>query len=257
MGMNQKTALKILGLGPGATLAQAKKAFRDLAKQYHPDRYSKEVCPGDEIGAAQADARMSRMKQINQAFHFLSSLSAPTDGPTEKTSTKAPPFPPKEKSQGKKAQEEKFQKKKSQGKTEIGFLGFFRFFKNKLNLNRHPKSDGQKETFVKQPSSPREHREKKTVKKEGFSTILHTLHPGAAPHKRDQEFGWGSSDHSQNSKGPFPGARAHPYGNFLKYMDLKKKIDTRARSRGEQHVNKVEPIQPVTRVNPIGGKDKS
>ena len=254
MEMNQKTALKILGLGPGATLSQAKKAFRNLAKQYHPDRYSNKVCPGDEIGAARADARMSRMKQINQAFNFLSSLSAPTDGPGEKTSTKAPPFSQKEKSPKEKFQEKKNQEKKPQGKAEICFLDLFRFLKKKFNLNRHPKSDGQKQNFVKQPSFW-EHREKRPVKKAGFATILRTLHPGAAPHKRDQKFGRGSNNHSQNTKGLFPGARAHPYGNFLKYMDVKKKIDTRARSRGEQNVNKIEPIQPVTRVNPIGDKD--
>jgi curved DNA-binding protein CbpA len=242
MGMNQKTALKILGLGPGASLAQAKKAFRDLAKQYHPDRHSKEVCPGDEIGAAQVEVRMGRMKQINQAFHFLLPLLAPADEPVEKVS--ATPSSPKK----------KVQKEKAQGKTDIGFLNFFRFFKQKLN--RHPKSDGQKQTFAKQPPSMRGGRKKRPLEKEGFATILHTLHPGAVPQKRIQKIGRGSSDHSQNSKGTFPGARAHPYGNFLKYMDLKKKIDARARC-GEQNVNKIEPIQPVTRVNPIGSKDKS
>ena len=255
MGMNQKTALEILGLGPGATLAQAKKAFRDLAKQYHPDRYSKDLCPGDEIGAAQADARMSRMKQINQAFHFLSSLLAPPHGLAEKRSTQAPPFPPKEKSQEKEAQEKETQEEKAPGKTDIGFRDLFRFFKKKLNLNRHPKSDGQKETFVKPRPLSREHRKKRPVKEEGFATILHTLHPGASPHKRDHAFGRDSRDHSQDFKGPFPGARAHPYSNFLKYMDLKKKIDARARRRGEQTVNKIERIRPVTRVDRIGGKD--
>ena len=234
--MNQKTAFEILGLGPGASLAQAKKAFRDLAKQYHPDRYSNKVCPGDEIGAAQADARMSRMKQINQAFHFLSSLSAPIHGPAEKRSTQAPPFPPEEKYPKKQDQE-----KKTQGKTDIGFLDLFRFLKKRLNFNRHPKSDGQKETWVKQPPLSRGPRKKSPPKKQGFATILHTLHPGAAPHKRGQEFGRGS--------------RVHPYGNFLRYMDLKKEIDARSRSRGEQNVNKIERIRPVTRVTPIGGKD--
>lgn len=249
MGMNQKTALEILGLGPGATLVQAKKAFRALAKQYHPDRYSSKLCPGDEIGAARADARMSRMKQINQAFHFLSSLSVPPHGPAENRSTQAPPCPPKENSQKKDAQE-----KKAQAKTDMGFLDLFRFFKKRRN--RHPKSDGQKETWTKQPPLSREHRKKRPVKKEGFATILKTLHPGTEP-DRDSVFGRCPKDHSLNFKRSFPGAGPHPYGNFLKYMDLKKKIDARVRSRGEQTVNKIERIRPVTRVNPIGGKDTS
>ncbi len=66
MGMDKKAAMKILQLPSGATAGDAKKAFRKLAKSFHPDRFAR-----DESRARHAE---SRMKQINQAFYFLEPL---------------------------------------------------------------------------------------------------------------------------------------------------------------------------------------
>lgn len=64
--MDKQTGLEILGLEPWATLADARTAFRRLAKTWHPDRYAK-----DPLKAKIAE---EKMKQVNTAFHFLVSL---------------------------------------------------------------------------------------------------------------------------------------------------------------------------------------
>ena len=61
--MNKQLALDILGLPCDATRADAKSAFRGLAKACHPDRYA-----GDPI---KVKAFEEKMKQVNAAFSFL------------------------------------------------------------------------------------------------------------------------------------------------------------------------------------------
>ena len=51
---------KTLGLSEGATAAEIKKAFRDLAKKYHPDTH-----PGDQVAE-------EKFKEISQAYEILS-----------------------------------------------------------------------------------------------------------------------------------------------------------------------------------------
>lgn len=218
--MNQKTALKILGLGPGASLAQAKKAFRNLAKEYHPDRYPPGLNTDDEIGADQAEARMNRMKQINQAFHLLAPLLGSADSLSGKVSTDKPPV---------------FKDKKTRSKQDISFMDILRMLKKELKLKFHKKA-GFPRPSVKQSvksTGRRQNRYGKTVR---FASVLHSLHPNADLDKKSKD----------------RDSRVHPYANFVKYMDLKKKID--ARTRSEQNFNRIEKIKPVTRVNPIGDK---
>ena len=81
IGMDKKSAMKILGLGPNATAPEAKSAFRTLAKSFHPDRFARQP---ERAGAAE-----KRMKEINAAFKFLSPLlpeTAPSEGDTERAS---------------------------------------------------------------------------------------------------------------------------------------------------------------------------
>lgn len=61
--MNEKQAYRILQLSPPATRDQAKKAYRRLAKKYHPDRC---VEPGMDSAVFE-----STMAHINLAFRFL------------------------------------------------------------------------------------------------------------------------------------------------------------------------------------------
>lgn len=55
---------EVLGLFPGASLAQVKKAHRTLAKQYHPDRFA--TAP-----AAEQRRVAERMVRINAAYEEL------------------------------------------------------------------------------------------------------------------------------------------------------------------------------------------
>ena len=63
---------KVLGLGPDASDEEVKKAYRELAKKYHPDLH-----PGDEEAA-------KRMNEINTAYDQIKSGNIPsayTSGP--------------------------------------------------------------------------------------------------------------------------------------------------------------------------------
>lgn len=51
---------KVLGVNRGATDDEIKTAYRNLAKKYHPDRYSKDP--------AMAELASEKMKEINEAY---------------------------------------------------------------------------------------------------------------------------------------------------------------------------------------------
>ncbi len=63
----REEALDVLALGPGATAAEIKEAYRDLVKVWHPDRFG-------------TDSRLrqkaeEKLQQINAAYHVLQSQS--------------------------------------------------------------------------------------------------------------------------------------------------------------------------------------
>ena len=57
---------KVLGLAPDASDEEVKKAYRELAKKYHPDLH-----PGDEEAA-------KRMNEINTAYDQIKSGNIPS-----------------------------------------------------------------------------------------------------------------------------------------------------------------------------------
>ncbi len=56
---------KILGVSPNATDAEIKKAYRELAKKYHPDNY---------VNNPLADLASEKMKQINEAYDAITKM---------------------------------------------------------------------------------------------------------------------------------------------------------------------------------------
>ena len=60
-----KNYYEILGISKGASEEDIKKAYRKLAREWHPDRHSQ----GDEEMKAKAD---KKFKEINEAMHILS-----------------------------------------------------------------------------------------------------------------------------------------------------------------------------------------
>ncbi len=157
MEMNPKTAFKILGLGPGASLAQVKKSFRDLAKQYHPDRFSPDpsptspTSPNGETFSASAEARLNRMKEINQAFHFLVPLLTPPHVSTDKASTDIPPSTMAKKARA--SRDRDSSDKASSGK-DISFLDLLKMLKKRFVFYNKP--DSQPNPIVQPPLKPRE-----------------------------------------------------------------------------------------------------
>ncbi len=60
-----KDPYSVLGVPPSATDDEIKKAYRELARKYHPDNYA-----GNEL----ADLAAEKMKEINEAYDTIKSL---------------------------------------------------------------------------------------------------------------------------------------------------------------------------------------
>ena len=61
---NRREALAVLGLYDGAKPAEIKKAYRELAAKYHPDRVA-------HLGPELVELTSEKFKQINAAYEFL------------------------------------------------------------------------------------------------------------------------------------------------------------------------------------------
>ena len=61
--MTEKNYYQILGVEPNATYAEIKKAYRDLAQQYHPDK-----------NPESREGRHDRFAEIAEAYAVLSNL---------------------------------------------------------------------------------------------------------------------------------------------------------------------------------------
>lgn len=59
-----KDPYEVLGLKPGASEAEIKRAYRELAKKYHPDRYRDNPL---------ADLAEEKLREINEAYEYLMS----------------------------------------------------------------------------------------------------------------------------------------------------------------------------------------
>ena len=57
-----KDPYKVLGISPGASEQEIKKAYRDLARKYHPDNFQDNPL---------ADLAQEKMKEINEAYDTL------------------------------------------------------------------------------------------------------------------------------------------------------------------------------------------
>jgi hypothetical protein len=69
--MDISRAYKVLGLYPGASKDEVKRAYRDLAQVWHPDRFEH-----NERLAAKAQ---KNVKRINEAFALLQDYDPPPD----------------------------------------------------------------------------------------------------------------------------------------------------------------------------------
>ncbi|MHC5726503.1 MAG: J domain-containing protein, partial [Nostoc sp.] len=79
-------AYEILGLEPGASPAQVKRAYRKLVKIWHPDRF---------LEPKQKQEAEEKIKSINVAYNKLKSESPSEPLPSENPSSSSPTNPPK------------------------------------------------------------------------------------------------------------------------------------------------------------------
>lgn len=68
IGMDIQNALKLLDLEPGATLEDARDAFKKKAKRFHPDKL---------MAASGSKDDGEKMKDINVAYHTLTAVLKP------------------------------------------------------------------------------------------------------------------------------------------------------------------------------------
>ncbi|PHV72251.1 hypothetical protein CS063_01890 [Sporanaerobium hydrogeniformans] len=74
-GQNKENLLKkyseVLGVSEEAPMAEVKKAYRKLVKEYHPDKLAAESMPGDYVKFAN-----EKIRQINEAYEYLKNVKA-------------------------------------------------------------------------------------------------------------------------------------------------------------------------------------
>lgn len=68
-----KDPYTILGVSRGATDEEIKKAYRALARKYHPDNYA---------GSDLADVAEEKMKEVNEAYDLITKMRASGNGGT-------------------------------------------------------------------------------------------------------------------------------------------------------------------------------
>ena len=213
--MDRKTALGILNLDGAATLAEAKKAYRTLAKQYHPDVMGK-------TASTEQDAE-ARMKEINLAFRYVAPLLKQNE-PVKKASTRIPEAkPPEEKPETIKRWETVFSRCK-----EILIQLFFQ--KEPPHVIKKQKNSSCPKQGPKQS-------------KAAFRDVLKNLKAGSL---EDGKILSGRP----KKKNPI---KKRPFGDYQRYMELKQKMNSgRSGKNPDMSVNRITKIDPVSRVNAVG-----
>ena len=64
---------KVLGVSPDASMDDVKRAYRDLARKYHPDNY---------VNNPLADLAEAKMKEINEAYDMIVNRKSASNGPS-------------------------------------------------------------------------------------------------------------------------------------------------------------------------------
>jgi DnaJ-class molecular chaperone len=216
--MDTKTALRILNIDGTASVAAAKKAYRDLAKKYHPDVVEKKN--GPQINAE------AKMKQINLAFRYMVPLLKKNEAETKA----------KEIKDDRETIKTAFvkQKTKMSGFFLTHIIGWWAsFFNKKRKGTSAVKGKFEKKPPIKKSSS--------TARR--FHDVLKSVHPVLAD---------GQKKAGATEKKRYPGNRS-PYMGYQKYMALKTKVASGQSGRHQgiriESVDKIDPINPIS---PVG-----
>jgi len=221
--MDKKKAFKILNLHDSASFDEAKKAYRQLAKKFHPD-----------MDRAHTDSpkreKENKMKEINLAFCYLAPFLR------AKKERKSPPESLKSQrthvKQNKKRENNTFQKKDKPVLRNI-FETFSKIFFN----NNHSKTL-KKKNLIK----------KSNTRQSVFEDILKNVHQSPKSYNTNPKKVTNSDKIKKSGK-----YKKNTYNTYREYMILKKKMNNRqSRTNPAMSVGKVEKIEPVRPVNPVG-----
>ncbi len=211
--MNKKQGLVILGLPENATRAQAKASFRRLAKAYHPDRWVN--------NPLKARAAEESMKQINAAFRLVLPLLPEEDVSVSESASSKPVQGP-------------FVSRRCEDKESPGFFSLL--------------SAGWKKRFTRknrqQPFSSGQNRPGKTgagfsvrpAGRPGFDTFLKNVC---------------AEKPLFHSSGHVPKAGQRTQSSFQNLWGQRKIKTGFSKRTGPGPVERISPIQPVSRVKKI------
>jgi curved DNA-binding protein CbpA len=213
--MDEKQAYRILGLDPPVTQAQAKKAYRTLAKKFHPDR-----CAGEGTGQAAFQAKMA---QINLAFRFLAPR-LPKEAALEKKRCRPAPV-------------------KGNSKQSV-FARFQQFVSSVQRLFRTgaTKRSNEDEEVFSSPGSGGKRRKKAPLRFDDILKSCAAQGPGAADSRPETGFG----------KGKPNSAVFNGYQDYVRRRKQAGRIF--GRRAGSSRVEPVTKIDPVTPVAPVTRK---
>jgi len=211
--MDLKAALDILNLDAAATLSEAKKAYRALAKQYHPDVVGKTASTAKDAEA--------RMKDINLAFRYLAPFLK-LNAPVKRASVKMPEAKPPE---------VKPETIKTWGAVFDHCLQLLtRYFVQEKPPQGMPKKSPPPKQGLKR-------------NKEDFRTVLKNIKTGPLPEGKIP------SGRPKKMKSR-PKAS---FGYYQRYKDLKQTMKSgRSGKSTDDSIHPIAEIDPVTRVNAVG-----
>ncbi len=223
--MDTREALKILNLKHGVSLEDAKSAYRELAKKFHPD------LAGDDPGL-QENAE-ARMKDINLAFRLI---VPELKSSKEKDELKSQ-FKKQETAQAEVSSEDT-KASKNEVKSEFSWFAIFEDFGHFLKKKRVPKS--VKRNLRTKKKAPNKVGRRNSTK--NFKEVFNQVHPEGSFKNRKKK--------SHASKRPHVSSSA--YSSYKKYMDLKRKMKKHKTARSQDmSVGRVQRIQPVTPVEGV------
>jgi curved DNA-binding protein CbpA len=211
--MDKIQALKILHLAADASLEDAKKSYRFLARKYHPDLLP---CRNGQI-----TSNDSKMKQINLAYRFLVSVLEP-EKKHEHSAGVA------------------FKNPEAQNKTGTWLARLRQIF---LNCFHGIGLSGRAET---QPEYFKKNRAEKFVPAfsgQSFDKILKNAGHGLNAS--------GRNPYRPGCPGKFSGTH-NIHAGYRRYMILKNRMALIRPARHEMPTGgRITPVQPVTRVKPL------
>ena len=220
--MDRPSALNILGLQADATRTEAKKAYRQLAKTCHPDRFS------GRPGAAEAEIRM---KELNAAFSFLVKVLPDREPPGD---TAAGP------------KEAAGAEKKARPRTTGVFASFAKGLrtmagpKKKRSSSARPAGNTRvspvRRAGISKPVPPRAHRKKAPLRSAvSFEHIL-----------RENRSGKGRPAETSGLRSAAPAG--DPYSRYVKLKQQQRMQRSRSRRGTVSRVEKITPVRPVSKV---------